>query len=142
MTGGGGCTRWPDGLLSVSTTSTQTQTTSPVKAAYELCARGTERQQQGQLNGAVSAFSDALALHPTADRRFLLGMDLEESGEPHSAVAMYNLACQDDSGSDAVLRHDATIKLAGLWANGLGDVGRAICHVDSAAMYQKAYYTI
>ena len=142
--------------VSASTQTTSASPVSPVMAAYELGARGAEMQQRGQLNGAVSAFTDALALHPTADRRFLLGMALEENGEPRRAVEMYDLACQSsDSGADAVLRHDAAIKLADLWANDLGDVDRAIRHVDeamaeegyehstfsnAAAMYQKAFY--
>lgn len=112
---------------------------SPVMAAYALSARGAEMQQQGRLNGAVSAFTEALALHPTADRRFLLAMALEENGEPHKAVAMYDWACQShDAGADAILRHDAAIKLADLCANDLGDVERAIRYVD-AAMAEDGY---
>lgn len=114
-------------------------TISPVMAAYELGARGAEMQRRGQLNGAVSAFTEALALHPTADRRFLLGMALEENGEPRKAVAMYELACESsDSGADAVLRHDAALKLADLSANDLGDVARAIQYVDKA-MAEEGY---
>ena len=102
-------------------------------AAYELGTRGAEIEQRGQLNGAVLAFTDALALHPTSDRRFLLGMALEEKGELRRAVEMYDLACQSsDSGADAILRYDAAIKLADPLANDLSDVDRAIRHVDKA----------
>jgi len=139
-----------------SAAQTKTTTMSPVMAAYEVSAKGKEMQQRGQLNGAVSAFMEALALHPTTHRRFLLGMALEENSEPLRAVEMYDLACQSsDASNDAILRHDAAIKLADLWANDLGDVERAIRHVDeamgeegyehstfsdAAAMDQKAFY--
>ena len=149
-------------LTSMPTTSQiqSAQTTAnPIMAAYELTARAKEMQSRGQLNGAVTAFADALALQPTttlADRRFLLAMALEENGEPKRAVDMYELAC-DANDADFILQHDAAIKVADLWANDLGNVETAIQYIDkainidasdydhtplsdAAAMDQKAFY--
>lgn len=97
------------------TTDPATPAVNPIMAAHEATSRGADDLMvAGALNAAIEAFSEALELHPTPDRQFLLALAHEENGELLKANELHE-AARDGEGADAVLQHDANVKLAHVW---------------------------
>jgi len=118
-------------------TDSATPAVNPIMAAYEATSRGTDLMVTGALNAAIEAFSEALELHPTPDRQFRLALAYEENGEPLKASELYE-AARDGEGADAVLQHDANVKLAHVWGHDLGDIKKGLEYLEDA-MEKEGY---